>query len=188
MANSLSTSIHHCINWRNTGFKAKRVLSKEIPRCIPNLKDNLHYVTFLRVIPKLGIIEVKSKRQKISSTESTKNENFVNENHVTENDDKLSENAKRNLEKLTNRKPKFSYDHSTKGRLLLIKEIEMTKRTINIIAQGKGGVGKTFVSTQIAQYYSDSEVESLNIDTDPVNSTFSIFWKTECKTYWFAHR
>ena len=30
----------------------------------------------------------------------------------------------------------------------------MEKRTINIIAQGKGGVGKTFVSTQIAQFFS----------------------------------
>ena len=51
----------------------------------------------------------------------------------------------------------------------------MTIRTINIIAQGKGGVGKTFVSTQIAQFYSDSDRESLNIDTDPVNTTFASF-------------
>lgn len=92
---------------------------KEIHRCIPNLKDNLHYVTFLRVIPKLGIIEVKSKDKKISSTESTKNENFVNENHVTENDDKLSENAKRNRAKLNNRNPDFFYDASTDGKDLI---------------------------------------------------------------------
>jgi len=51
----------------------------------------------------------------------------------------------------------------------------MTNRTINIIAQGKGGVGKTFVSTQVAQYYTDTDRISLNIDTDPVNSTFSSF-------------
>lgn len=57
----------------------------------------------------------------------------------------------------------------------------MTNRTINIIAQGKGGVGKTFVSTQIAQFYLDSERESLNIDTDPVNSTFSSFSKLNVK-------
>ena len=63
----------------------------------------------------------------------------------------------------------------------MIKEIEMTKRTINIIAQGKGGVGKTFVSTQIAQYYSDNGVESLNIDTDPVNSTFQSFERLNVK-------
>lgn len=57
----------------------------------------------------------------------------------------------------------------------------MEKRTINIIAQGKGGVGKTFVSTQIAQFYLDSEKESLNIDTDPVNSTFASFEKLNVK-------
>lgn len=45
----------------------------------------------------------------------------------------------------------------------------------------RGGVGKTFVSTQIAQYYSDSEVESLNIDTDPVNSTFQSFERLNVK-------
>lgn len=55
----------------------------------------------------------------------------------------------------------------------------MTNRTINIIAQGKGGVGKTFISTQIAQFYSDSDKETLNIDTDPVNSTFASFKKLE---------
>lgn len=53
----------------------------------------------------------------------------------------------------------------------------MTVRTINIVAQGKGGVGKTFVATQIAQYYLDSDKECLNIDTDPVNSTFTSFQK-----------
>lgn len=57
----------------------------------------------------------------------------------------------------------------------------MEKRTINIIAQGKGGVGKTFVSTQIAQFYLDSDKESLNIDTDPVNSTFASFEKLNVK-------
>jgi len=53
----------------------------------------------------------------------------------------------------------------------------MTIRTINIVAQGKGGVGKTFAATQIAQYYLDTDKESLNIDTDPVNSTFTSFQK-----------
>ena len=89
---------------------------KEIHRLIPNLKENIHYATFHRNIPTLGIIEVKTRSKQSKKGESTKNENFVNENHVTEKDDKLSENAKRNLEKLTNRKPKFSYDHSTKGK------------------------------------------------------------------------
>lgn len=58
---------------------------------------------------------------------------------------------------------------------------ENQTRTINIIAQGKGGVGKTFVSTQIAQFYLDSDKDSLNIDTDPVNSTFASFHKLNVK-------
>jgi cellulose biosynthesis protein BcsQ len=44
--------------------------------------------------------------------------------------------------------------------------------TINIVIQGKGGVGKTFTSIMIAQYLQDKGVDSTNIDTDPVNNSF----------------
>ena len=94
----------------------KRYTLLEIYETIPELKANMSYSTLARNCSNLQLLSKKSKDAKIDKTESTKNENFVNENHVTEKDDKLSENAKRNLEKLTNRKPKFSYDHSTKGK------------------------------------------------------------------------
>ncbi|KAF1028137.1 MAG: Protein TraL [Acinetobacter bereziniae] len=47
--------------------------------------------------------------------------------------------------------------------------------TINIVIQGKGGVGKTFTSIMIAQYLQDKGVDSTNIDTDPVNNSFSAY-------------
>ncbi len=44
---------------------------------------------------------------------------------------------------------------------------------INMILQGKGGVGKSFVASTLAQYKKNKGEESLCIDTDPVNTTFS---------------
>jgi len=43
---------------------------------------------------------------------------------------------------------------------------------INMIMQGKGGVGKTFVSASIAQYLESKGQKPLCIDTDPVNRSF----------------
>ncbi|WP_335903290.1 AAA family ATPase [Shewanella algae] len=52
--------------------------------------------------------------------------------------------------------------------------------TVHIIAQGKGGVGKTTISVFLSQYLKDnSEREIICIDTDPVNSTFSAFKSLE---------
>lgn len=50
------------------------------------------------------------------------------------------------------------------------------KKKANFILQGKGGVGKSFISSLIAQYYSESRggIESIVcVDTDPNNATFS---------------
>ncbi len=46
---------------------------------------------------------------------------------------------------------------------------------LHLTLQGKGGVGKTLVTTLIAQYLTSKKVTPLCIDTDPVNKTFSGF-------------
>lgn len=43
---------------------------------------------------------------------------------------------------------------------------------IHILLQGKGGVGKSFAAASLAQYKASKGEPTLNIDTDPVNSTF----------------
>jgi len=43
---------------------------------------------------------------------------------------------------------------------------------IHLILQGKGGVGKSFISAMIAQYKMSKGQKPLCIDTDPVNLTF----------------
>lgn len=43
---------------------------------------------------------------------------------------------------------------------------------IHITMQGKGGVGKSFVSATTAQYKHHKQQEPLCIDTDPINATF----------------
>ncbi|SDP02248.1 nucleotide-binding protein [Desulforhopalus singaporensis] len=47
--------------------------------------------------------------------------------------------------------------------------------TIHLILQGKGGVGKSFVSSLLAQYLIDREEKVACFDTDPVNATFSAY-------------
>ncbi|HEM6995281.1 TPA: conjugal transfer protein TraL [Legionella pneumophila] len=42
-----------------------------------------------------------------------------------------------------------------------------------MILQGKGGVGKSFVASTLAQYMNHNEDAPLCIDTDPVNATFA---------------
>lgn len=46
---------------------------------------------------------------------------------------------------------------------------------INFILQGKGGIGKSFISTLLAQYYQERGDALLCVDTDPVNSSFASF-------------
>ena len=52
---------------------------------------------------------------------------------------------------------------------------------IHMILQGKGGCGKSFISTILAQYITEKKELPLCIDTDPVNSTFSGFKKLKVK-------
>ena len=44
---------------------------------------------------------------------------------------------------------------------------------VHMILQGKGGVGKSFIASTIAQYLIDHESTPLCIDTDPINATFA---------------
>lgn len=44
---------------------------------------------------------------------------------------------------------------------------------IQIVLQGKGGVGKSFIATTLAQYKIHKGQNPLCIDTDPVNATFA---------------
>lgn len=48
----------------------------------------------------------------------------------------------------------------------------MSKK-IHLVLQGKGGVGKSFISAMIAQYKSSQRADLLCLDTDPVNATFA---------------
>lgn len=52
---------------------------------------------------------------------------------------------------------------------------------LHLTLQGKGGVGKTLVSTLIAQYLLSKDTAPLCIDTDPVNRTFSGFTAMDVK-------
>ena len=46
---------------------------------------------------------------------------------------------------------------------------------INFVLQGKGGVGKSLVASLLAQHYRDKNIETLCLDTDPVNRTFASY-------------
>lgn len=60
---------------------------------------------------------------------------------------------------------------------MTIEEMVMKKAAgqptaaVHIILQGKGGVGKSFVSAILAQYFNSVGVDVKCIDTDPVNQT-----------------
>ena len=51
----------------------------------------------------------------------------------------------------------------------------MTPHKVHFILQGKGGIGKSFVSALIAQYIQQDDQNVLCLDTDPINATFSSF-------------
>ena len=50
----------------------------------------------------------------------------------------------------------------------------MTKQ-VHFIMQGKGGVGKTLISTILTQYLLSIDKKVLCLDTDPVNKSFTRF-------------
>ena len=52
---------------------------------------------------------------------------------------------------------------------------------IYMVLQGKGGVGKSFIASIIAQHGYDKKKDVLCIDTDPVNATFLGFKKLNVK-------
>jgi len=52
---------------------------------------------------------------------------------------------------------------------------EQRIKTVHITLQGKGGIGKSFVSVMLAQYLKQHDSIVLCLDTDPVNATFSSF-------------
>ena len=54
-------------------------------------------------------------------------------------------------------------------------------KTIHLILQGKGGVGKSFISSTLAQYILHKDSLPLCIDTDPINKTFSAYQVLEVK-------
>jgi len=48
-------------------------------------------------------------------------------------------------------------------------------KQIHMILQGKGGVGKSFVASLLAQHFIAREITPICIDTDPVNATFASY-------------
>jgi hypothetical protein len=48
-----------------------------------------------------------------------------------------------------------------------------TQASVHIILQGKGGVGKSFVSAILAQYFRTKPAPVHCLDTDPINATFA---------------
>lgn len=51
--------------------------------------------------------------------------------------------------------------------------------TINMILQGKGGVGKSLVASLLTQHFLESGKKVCCVDTDPVNATFAGYKKFE---------
>jgi CobQ/CobB/MinD/ParA nucleotide binding domain len=48
-----------------------------------------------------------------------------------------------------------------------------SRRKVHVVLQGKGGVGKTYISSLIAQYLKDQGEPVACLDTDPVNASFA---------------
>ncbi|GBQ34866.1 P-loop NTPase family protein [Acidocella aminolytica] len=55
------------------------------------------------------------------------------------------------------------------------QKIEKRTNEIHLVLQGKGGVGKSFVATLLAEYFQDKFTDLRCYDTDPVNPTFSSY-------------
>lgn len=52
---------------------------------------------------------------------------------------------------------------------------------IHFILQGKGGVGKSFISAVMYQYMSSKDINVTGFDTDPVNTTFAGYKSLDVK-------
>ncbi len=44
---------------------------------------------------------------------------------------------------------------------------------VNLVLQGKGGVGKSVIASFLTQHYRDHDIAPICVDTDPVNATFA---------------
>lgn len=58
----------------------------------------------------------------------------------------------------------------------------MQQSTINIVLQGKGGVGKSLIASLIAQTIDTQRRHLLAIDTDPVNQTLASYAALDART------
>lgn len=52
---------------------------------------------------------------------------------------------------------------------------------VHLFLQGKGGVGKSFCASMLAQYLLDKGKTPFCIDTDPINATFSSYPRFQAK-------
>ena len=52
---------------------------------------------------------------------------------------------------------------------------------VHLFLQGKGGVGKSFCASMLAQYMLDHDRTPICIDTDPINATFSGYKRFQAK-------
>lgn len=50
-------------------------------------------------------------------------------------------------------------------------------KAVHFVLQGKGGVGKSFIASLLAQFVEQTESQTYFYDTDPVNTTFSKYKK-----------
>src|ERR1700679_3549989 len=56
-----------------------------------------------------------------------------------------------------------------------------TQASVHLVLQGKGGVGKSFVSAILAQYFRTKSARVHCMDTDPVNATFGQYRRLEAE-------
>lgn len=56
-----------------------------------------------------------------------------------------------------------------------------TQASVHVVLQGKGGVGKSFVSAVLAQYFRTKSASVHCLDTDPVNATFAQYRALEAE-------
>jgi hypothetical protein len=63
----------------------------------------------------------------------------------------------------------------------------MTKR-VHLLLQGKGGVGKSYIASLLAQYHLDKEAPLVCFDADPVNATFQSYSAFNARRVTFMER
>ena len=56
-----------------------------------------------------------------------------------------------------------------------------TAASVHLVLQGKGGVGKSFVSAILAQYFRTKSAPVHCLDTDPVNATFAQYRRLDAE-------